>query len=154
MHIEEKELMDGNKSIAIFLGYEYIPNFQPLIEEHFLIEPGKESIQRTRQLIGWVNKSPIHIVKGIETVFPPHVLCRNTKQLPFNESWNWVMQIVEKIEKKHNNICIIPERSYCMLKVYESPSFAFRTMKCEKENKLLSTWSACVEAIKLVDIKK
>lgn len=142
--------MEGNKIIAKFLGYEYVPYNQPIIDDYYVINPEGKKTFHTRNLVGWVNKAPVNNLKGIKSIGPPHVLCRNASQLSFHKTWNWVMKIVEAIEEKYPNININPELNYCTLKFHEIPSFASRILKCEKENKRLSTWAACVEALKII----
>jgi hypothetical protein len=144
MKMTQKELMEGNKIIAKFLGYEYVPGNQPIIEEYWYTEPGKEKVFMTRELIGWVNKAPVQITKGHKITLPPHVLCRNAKQLPFHETWNWVMKIVEKIEEKCQNTKIVPEGTGCFLKLCDNI-----VINSQKDSKKISTWSICVEAIQI-----
>ncbi len=147
--MSDKELMEGNKIIAKFLGYEYVPYNQPMIDEYYVFGPEKEKTFHTKELVGWINKAPVYNLKGRESVGPPYVLCRNAKQLPFHENWNWVMRIVEEIEEKYAHIRIFPTHTYCMIEQY-APSLECTYMKCEKENKLLSTWAACVEVLKMI----
>ena len=148
--IDEKTRMAGNKSIALFLGYEYIPNTNPFIHNFIEVtwyQGEKISAPMSKNLIGWVNKNPTQHLKGREVKTFPYSLCRNTKQLPFHKTWNWIMKTIEQIEKKYPNIKIIPEGedAYVLLNnstVYERYS---------KGTKKDSTWYSCVQALTLIN---
>ena len=80
--MEKEKIIEGNKLIADFMGYEYIPwnncdDFKP----GFWLR-GLSKSQRQ-----YISKLPVK-----------PFLCRNATQLAYNSSWNWIMPVLEKIE--------------------------------------------------------
>lgn len=68
-----KEILEYNKRCAEFLGYKYFPH------------PNED--------VGW-RKERGHLKFGLD-----YYLARTTKKLQFHLDWNWIMEVVEAIEK-------------------------------------------------------
>jgi hypothetical protein len=77
-------MVESNKLMAKFLGYEYYLHSD--IEKYPGWRKDKISYSHKINLQGKVGER--------------QYLCRNHKQLAFDTDWNWLMQIVEKIESK------------------------------------------------------
>lgn len=75
-----KEIIEGNKLIAEFMGYKYYP-YSP----ESVVKPGwwSEPVPKDRSL----NKLETH-----------KFLCRRHPELRYYNSWDWMMPVVEKIE--------------------------------------------------------
>ncbi len=74
----DRRILECNKLIANFMGYEYIPYNSELV---------------TRELPGWRKKDSV--------IFSPKqigYLGRNHYCLKYHSSWNWIMEVVERIE--------------------------------------------------------
>jgi len=74
------ENLENNKIIARYLGYEYfgVPNNEP----------------------GWRKSTFIHLQLGVGIGRP--YLCRKHRDLEFDTNWNWLMFIVEEINKSED----------------------------------------------------
>jgi len=72
-------MKSDNELIAEFMGYEYRPSNEGL------------------RPFGWVK---IGSKNYLENNFGPNniILCRVTKHMMFDSSWDWLMPVVEKIE--------------------------------------------------------
>lgn len=82
-----KEIVDGNKLIAEFMGYEYLPSNQKL--EH-------------KKKYGWNRKVKInsfHEKMGMYAEDPPErlFLGRSHHDLCFHRNWSWLMPVVKKV---------------------------------------------------------
>lgn len=75
----KEEILEGNKLIAEFLGYVYVPY----------------TVGHSGGNPGWVLKN----YKLIDRKTPKLFLGRTTKDLLYHTSWDWLMPVVEKIEK-------------------------------------------------------
>ena len=73
----KEEILEGNRLIAEFLGYIYVP-----------YTAGNSGGNH-----GWVLKN----YKLIDKKMPKLFLGRTTKDLLYHKSWDWLMPIVEKI---------------------------------------------------------
>jgi len=78
-------MVESNKLFAEFLGYTY-HNFS------------KDTINP-----GWRKSNCIHKLSMMGKVGERNYLCRTHKQLKFDTDWNWLMQVVEKIESLNVN---------------------------------------------------
>lgn len=82
---------------------------------------------------------------AVMTLFPPLDYSRNLSGLEFDFSWDWLMPVVEKIEKTHEvhvsaNLCVIFGISEDFQK--------FQRIRIENNSKIRSVYLACVELIK------
>jgi len=75
----KEEILEGNKLIAEFLGYIYVPY----------------TTGNYGGTHGWVLKN----YKLIDKKMPKLFLGRTTKDLLYHKSWDWLMPCVEKINK-------------------------------------------------------
>ena len=73
----QEEILQYNKLCAEFLGYKYYPY------------PNKDT--------GW-RKNKGHLIFG-----KSYYLGRTTKHLQFHSDWNWIMEMVEAIEKLYDH---------------------------------------------------
>lgn len=85
---ENSELFPGNKLIAEFMGYEYLPLNTRLPQ-------GKK--------VGWNSKmkwTPFVETSGMFSGNPPEkfYLGRSHHNLMFHRDWSWLMPVVERIE--------------------------------------------------------
>ena len=83
----------------------------------------------------------------------------NSKYNTYNSDWNWLMEVVEKIECKRDGRCLMDnddilayvtiEAQYCEIRVYEC------IFEPEKEfpTKLEAVYSACVQFVKWYNSK-
>lgn len=84
-----KEIVEGEKIIAEFMDYEYVPASIP-------VDYSKIS--------GWVKKKNSHSLyewmMGDDTIPPRrHHLGRTHYDLLFSNNWSWIMPVVKKLEK-------------------------------------------------------
>ena len=142
----KEEILEGNKLIAEFLGYVYVPY----------------TAGHSGRPCGWVIKN----YKLVDRKVPKLFLGRTTKDLLYHKSWDWLMPVVEKIENtkpfysvsnnagfwyndetytvdrnKPQYLCIISDKS-CRIVINSANYFL------ERNNKLVATWFAVVEFIK------
>jgi hypothetical protein len=101
--MEKEQITAGNKLIAKFMGYAYYPsNHIPSSPRRGIFVPG----WKTHEWASDVSKFNLGKM---------HYLCRSHNGLQYYENWNWLMKVVEKIEKLTgnfrlvNNIAIIDE---------------------------------------------
>jgi len=85
MVFDKDNISDGNKLIAEFMGFEYIP-----FNNNYEIDPG------------WWKKNTPKAFRGksdiASKVDKKWFLCRNHNQLRYFNSWDWLMEVVEKFE--------------------------------------------------------
>lgn len=142
--------MEDNKLIAEFIGWIYIPwnNLQGYSDAGWwkYQEPLKDN---KSSFFNYLEKSSKDKSTKIGKQF---YICRLDKDLKFNTSWDWIMPVVEKIERLNaekwdgvtipkylvsisDNTCTIGNGSN--LPIYK-----------EGQTKLEATYNACVEFIK------
>lgn len=73
----KEEILEGNKLIAEFLGYVYVPY----------------TAGHSGRPCGWIIKN----YKLVDRKVPKLFLGRTTKDLLYHKSWDWLMPVVEKI---------------------------------------------------------
>ena len=76
----KEEILEGNKLIAEFLGYIYVPY----------------TVGNSGRTHGWVLKN----YKLINRKTPKLFLGRTTKDLLYHKSWDWLMPCIGKISNK------------------------------------------------------
>jgi len=82
MVMDKQEILEGNKIIALFMGYEYFP----------FDETQRQTLNDIPfdQMNGWHRPSPGHYkVDG-------WYLCRNHNELRYHRDWGWIMPVVHK----------------------------------------------------------
>ena len=83
----EKEILEGNKIIASFMGYKYFP----FDETQRQWVGDKKDGMLLDQMNGWHRPSLGHYkIDG-------WYLCRNHNELRYHRDWSWLMTVVEKI---------------------------------------------------------
>ncbi len=110
-----EELLEGNKSIAIFMGYQYFAHNHPRImgQGGRLFPAGWKTTPRTQSLgkFNWPGQ---------------RYLCRSHNDLPYFRDWNHLMLAVEKIEEAgyliqiHTAACQITKRGQLPTQPYFS----------------------------------
>lgn len=78
------EILEGNKLVAQFMGYTYFGHNDPRLPEG--IEPG------------WKTEAKASNFTKIARMQGTKYLCRNHTQLRYYNDWNWIMEVVEKID--------------------------------------------------------
>lgn len=73
----KKSIEEGNKLIATFMGYKYYPH--------------------PEQYPGWRKEINISISKLGGPKYRPDILCRTTREIPYFNSWNYLMSVIDKI---------------------------------------------------------
>lgn len=104
----DKSIEEGNKLLAKFMGYDYYPHPEPFP--------------------GWRRPTPeIQKVFLKTQKFMGAYLCRTHKELRYNSDWNWLMKVVEKVEK-------IEDEKYGRFAVYiGSNNCSIQSTKMDKE---------------------
>jgi hypothetical protein len=71
---------------------------------------------------------------------------RSLKQIPkFHTDWNWLMQVVEKIESFGHDVFI----NTCLCRITDVGLDIFEDIECfVNDNKRQATYNACVEFVK------
>ena len=93
--MEKEYVVEGNKLLAHYMGYEYIPHNNP----HGWVP-------------GWWKKTthPRFRLPGMQAtnlkLGSDNFLCRNHNELRYYNSWGWMMDVVEKMEKDGFDITI------------------------------------------------
>ena len=75
----------------------------------------------------------------------------NVEQMKFNKDWNWLMQVVEKIEDLGNVVNI--KGISCTITEVLSDEPIVSWVLGERKNKINLVYTACVEFIKLYNEK-
>jgi hypothetical protein len=110
------------------------------------------------------NKDVSFNIEKNDLWLPKHGICNfqlasTGKRLKYHSDWNWLMEVVEKIECKRDGRCLMDnddilayvtiESQYCEIRVYEC------IFEPEKEfpTKLEAVYSACVQFVKWYNSK-
>lgn len=80
MITQKDQILEGNKLLAEFMGYEYTP-FNENAPKH--------------APCGWWKKGQLGTINKITHAY----LCRSHRDLRYYNSWDWIMTVVLKIEK-------------------------------------------------------
>lgn len=80
----QEQIIEGNKAIAEFMGYIYHPHPDRFALPGWKVPNDKPFIEKLMR-IGTIGKRPY--------------LCRTSKEIQFHTSWDWLMPVVEKINK-------------------------------------------------------
>jgi hypothetical protein len=114
----KEQITAGNKRMAEYLGYKYYPHTAPYKGE----------------VVGWVRA-------GLAPKNPLHRLCRSHRDLPFYNSWDALMMVVDKIEKNGVVVSII-KHSIAIHNYHE----VYASVKGSTD-KLKATWEVCLNYI-------
>lgn len=148
--MEENKYLEGNKLIAQFMGYEYIPY-----------------VKGQTQSPGWWHKKSPNIIKGkmpsATKLSKDYFLCRRHHELRYCNEWNWLMSVVEKIEsikdKHHGYFGVYINSNSCTIQgtnlrtnIKQEPPIYYNNFVLE--NKLKSTYIAVIEFIKWYNNEK
>ena len=136
--MNQQEIIEGNKLIAEFMGYQILHrkyqyrNFNSSNESYFADDKGEIVCDKN----------------GYEVnLYPNGDPLEDLSELPFNSSWDWLMPVVEKIEDLGytTNIC-------CTHLGQNMVNMGDRTgrqySRIVKKSKILAVWLAVVEFIK------
>lgn len=88
--MQEQEIIEGNKLIAEFMGYQILhkkfqyQNFNSSNESYFANGEGKIVCDKDGHEVN---------------LYPDGDPLEDLSELPFNSSWDWLMPVVEKIEE-------------------------------------------------------
>lgn len=82
--MEKEEIIENNKMLARFLGYEYF-GFK---------ETKRNTYNFTDEFLGWRLKD----IKNVHIQLAPKdwFIGRNHHDLPFYNDWNWLMKVIDK----------------------------------------------------------
>lgn len=92
--MSDKQIIDSNKMIARFMGYEYYP-------WNHIDSPYKDGIKHYDDWSGWKSNvdvrsmTKINMIHGISGKY----LCRFHTDLRYNTDWNRLMEVIDIIEK-------------------------------------------------------
>lgn len=128
--------IERNKILARFLGYEY-----------FGYDGKSPGYAFTNDYLGWrlkdLKNTPLKLVPK------DWFICRKHHELPFDKDWNWIMKVIDKLEKDSYLIEISTE-NLVIKKSYDfyAPNklIAFHTFK---DNKLQLTFETLSELIQI-----
>lgn len=126
-------MIESNKLMAEFLGYKYYP------------------YSDTENYPGWRKESYeiLHKLNIQGEVSKRTYLCRNHKELSFDTDWNWLMQVVEKIEENYNYNVYIRNTS-CSILSFEENFDILDSKTYYAETKIQAVYSACLQFIQNV----
>lgn len=82
--MSDPKIQELNKMIALFMGYVYVPSNDERVKEY---------------TAGWYKKDPSKVTPMFTKLVKDEYLCRSHNGLRFPNDWNWLMEVVEKIEK-------------------------------------------------------
>lgn len=148
MNMTDQEIVSGNKLIAEFMGYEYIPSPVPVVRNEL-----------TKQF-GWsrtIEWHPFFIKTMGDDFFPPqrYYLGRSHHDLIFHRDWSWLMPVVEKIESLEYEFIIygkqfgqFPRKSTTVIYFDLKRHGRLGDIRAEGETSIETTHQAIVEFIK------
>ena len=97
--MNNKEIIEMNKVIARFMGYEYFPYEGVPNDRTF-----------TSEFFGWRAKDLPNTVLGLA---PEHwFLCRKHFELAFHYDWSWLMRVINKIHSIGENDIFCSKHNY------------------------------------------
>ena len=143
-------VLTGNKLIAEFMGFEYIPY-----------------VKGQTQSPGWWHKNSSNIIKGkmssATKLSKDYFLRRRHCELRYYNEWNWIMPVVEKIEsikdKHHGYFGVYINSNSCTIQgtnlrtdIKQDPPIYYSNFVLE--DKLKSTYKAVIEFIKWYNNEK
>ena len=130
--IEDKEILEGNKLIANFIGCEIRNDLY-----HFYIPPSADICNR------YLGK------EGIESMFYNFI----EDELEYHLSWDWLMPVVTKLLKEgwvtvfYGNMCNITDiKSFTKQEENDLPFF--ETHSLNNETLIEAVWLSVVDCIK------
>jgi hypothetical protein len=122
----KEEIMTGNKTMAEYLGYVYYPHTKPY---------GRDNV------VGWLKPK-------MSPKNPHFYLCRSHRDLPFYNSWDALMRVVDKIESGSVSVGISP----MSVAVHNGvTAYAFER---GFDDKLKATWRVCLKYINRNDRRR
>lgn len=88
--LEKEEVVEGNKRIAKFMGYEYVP-----FNNEYAFKPG-----------WWKVDTPVAIKTHPASHKFSHnyYLCRRYHEIRYYNSWDWLVPVVDKIYKDYREL--------------------------------------------------
>lgn len=133
-------ITESNKKIAKFMGYRYIPhnNEEGLKAGWWKDAPDMKDAQSREAVARKISKG--------------RFLCRNHHQLRYYNSWDWLMPVVEKVEKNHHTggefIVVEIALNSCLIRTasgyqHNGPALIMK----HGDSKLKATYEAIIEFI-------
>tara|TARA_R110000851_G_scaffold56447_1_gene131929 strand:+ start:5576 stop:6034 length:459 start_codon:yes stop_codon:yes gene_type:complete len=152
--MDKNEILSGNKLIAEFMGYEYIPY-----------------VKGQTQSPGWWHETSPNLIKGkmpsATKLSNDYFLCRRHDGLRYYNEWNWLMSVVEKIETldlsnqydtdNFEGFTINIENTSCYIWLnlkYDPGQRLVAIHNCTHNNKITTVYNAILEFIKWYDGNK
>ena len=131
MNTTNKEIAQNNKIIAEFMGLE-ITKDKVIVPEMFQVE-----------------EHPFHLLKWIDDFrevdnLPPNSL----NNLHFHSDWNWLMEVVEKIESLHVANSVVIGGKHCFINIHDKYRNELIYFKSQENTKIEAVYNACLEFIK------
>ncbi len=108
------ETLEGNKSIARFLGFTYFPHNMEGVEiPGWKTTIDTSNVSKFNQLnnIRFKNDNGIRHVEYNPII--KRYLCRSHNALKYHTDWNWMMEAINKIESMKYNVNIL--RTTCSI---------------------------------------
>ncbi len=140
--MNKEEIIEGNKLIAQFLGYEYIP-FVPGSE----LEAG-----------WWVSDITSKKQKMFSKMFRDVFLCRKHSDLKFYSSWDWIIDAVWQLETMNFYISItstiITIEDYSGVNKGIKPEVVAMEFVQKRKDKLKNLFTCVVNTIKYIKTRK
>ena len=143
MNTTNKEIAQNNKIIAEFMGF-------IITEDKVIIPKIYESEESPFSLLKWIDD-----FREVENL-PPNSL----NNLHFHSDWNWLMEVVEKIEQttiketygqfneKESNaiVSVVIENKFCQ--ILSNGIYLNEIISENEETKIEAVYNACIEFIK------
>lgn len=133
------EILEGNKLVAVFMGYTYFGHNDPRLPE------GAES--------GWKTDAKASNFTKINRLAGNKYLCRNHNQLVYHRDWNWMMEVVDRIDGMDlgpgNFYDISINEDYTDVCKWDDDSKMRQISTGEGETRKQNTFKAIVDFIKI-----
>lgn len=131
--MKEQEIIEGNKLIAEFMEYKH--------SDILYDEENEEYFFDTDHLVC------VEDIEVWESSVDDWTSTLSPEQMLFHSSWDWLMPVVEKIEKNFW-VTTTTRRGYSAVSIHQPQRAYEKIARVDSENKLEATWTAIVEFIK------
>lgn len=134
----QEEIIEENKLIAEFMGYQVLrkkfqyKNWNSSDEFYFETDEG--------DIVCDKNGREVNLYADADPLF-------ELEELPFNSSWDWLMSVVEKIEKEYW-VTTTTRRGISAVSIHQPERAYEEIARFDSEDKLEATWRVVVEFIK------
>lgn len=147
-----QQVVEGNKLIARFLGYEYYPHNHPEINKP--IDAGWKTHPKA---------SPFTKLNATESLLSKiryDYLCRHHNGLAFHSDWNQLMRVIDKIEELGHSTNIdsdvrelINDKYYCGI-LYKDAIGTYIAQQYSRTSKMDAVWNCVIQFIQWYNSKK